>query len=99
MRDKSRGRPPKGDIKIAQGQWESKSVLEAIKEEIALLIGQDWQPTSFFTGTKLNRKYRTWGRRARALKVLQDLERTGKIESKRDPNFNEWYWRLTQIPS
>lgn len=88
------GRPPKGDIKIAQSRWENKSAFEAIRQEIVGLVGKDWQPTSFFTGTNLNRKHEKYFRRVRALKVLQDLERSGKVESKRDGNFNEWYWRL-----
>ena len=87
------GRPPKGDIKISQRRWEEKSAYETIRAEIISLIGTDWQPTRFFTSTKLNQKYEKWYRKDRALKVLKDLQRSGKVESTYDDNFMEWYWR------
>ena len=88
------GRPPKGDIKISQRRWEEKSAYETIRAEIIELIGTDWQPTCFFTNSNLNRKYEKNYRRDRALKVLKDLQRSGKVESIYDDNFMEWYWRL-----
>ena len=87
------GHPPKGDIKISQRRWEEKSAYETIRAEIISLIGTDWQPTRFFTSTKLNQKYEKWYRKDRALKVLKDLQRSGKVESTYDDNFMEWYWR------
>jgi hypothetical protein len=94
MKTGRRGHPPKGNIKISQCRWEEKSAFEAIRAEIIKLVGNDWQPTRFFTSSELNFKYERWYRRDSALKALQDLEQSGKIESLYDPNFNETYLRL-----
>ena len=88
------GHPPKGEIKISQSRWEKKSAYEAIRAEIFNLVDTDWKPTRLFTSSGLNKKYEKFYRRERALKALQDLEKSGKVESMYDENFNEWYWRL-----